>query len=68
MKKVVFMSIITSIIFSCSSNDKKTTTNDSKNNNQVGVPNVNGNIPDTTNAINLSTHKKDSTVAKDSVK
>jgi hypothetical protein len=67
MKKVVFMSLITSVIFSCSSNDKKTTT-DSKNNNEVGVPNVNGNIPDTTNAINLSTHKKDSSATKDSAR
>jgi hypothetical protein len=68
MKKVVIMSIITSVIFSCSSNDKKSTTNDSKNNNEVGVPNVNGNIPDTTNAINLSTHKKDSSATKDSAR
>lgn len=27
---------------------------------QVGVENVNGNIPDTTNSINLSTNKVDS--------
>ena len=68
MKKVVFMSIISSIIFGCSSNDKKSTTNDSKNNNETGVPNVNDNIPDTTNAINLSTHKKDSSITKDSAR
>ncbi len=68
MKKVVFITLITSVIFSCSSNDKKTTTDDTKNSNQVGVPNVNGNIPDTTNAINLSTHKKDSATSKDSVR
>ena len=53
-------------MYSCSSNEKKTT-EDSKNQNEVGVQNNNGGIPDTTNAINLSTHKKDA-LHKDSVK
>lgn len=54
------------IIFSCNSNDSKTS-EDTNTKNEVGVQNVNGGIPDTTNAINLSTHKKDTTM-KDSLK
>jgi uncharacterized membrane protein len=66
MKKIYFAAIILSL-FSCKSNE--TTTEDTKNSNQVGVPNVNGNIPDTTNAINLSTQKKDTTAkSKDSMR
>lgn len=56
------------IIFSCNANDK-TTTEDTSTKNEVGVQNDNGGIPDTTNAINLSTHKKDTTMkSKDSLK
>ncbi len=65
MKKI-FIGVIALIAFSCGSNEKETT-EDTKTNNQVGVPNVNGNIPDTTNAINLSTQKKD-TLQKDSLR
>ncbi len=66
MKKI-FIAAIVLILFSCKSNE--TTTEDTKNSNQVGVPNVNGNIPDTTNAINLSTQKKDTTAkSKDSMR
>ncbi len=55
-------------MYSCSSNDKKTN-EDSKTKNEVGVQNDNGGIPDTTNAINLSTHKKDTTQkSKDTMK
>ena len=46
------------LIAGCKSNDKKAV--DKKTDNQAGVENVNGNIPDTSNAINLDTHKKDS--------
>lgn len=67
MKKI-FIAALSLTIFSCNSSDKKTT-EDAKNNNEVGVQNPNGNIPDTTNAINLSTHKKDTTMnPKDSSK
>lgn len=60
MKKV-FTIISTIAIFGCNSGSEKNTDSDStKTYNQVGVPNVNGNIPDTTNAINL-THKLDTT-------
>ena len=55
MKKI-FIAVLALMIFSCSSNDKKTT--EDKSNNEAGVQSDNGGIPDTTNAINLSTHKK----------
>lgn len=68
MIKLSFAAIIT-LVISCTSSDKKSVTEDTKNKNEVGVQNVNGNIPDTTNAINLSTHKKDTaTRSKDSVR
>ena len=59
MKKIISFIFIVSII-GCHSSDT-TTSGESKNNNEAGVQNVNGNLPDTTNAINLSTQKKDST-------
>jgi len=65
MKKIIIILALLPVIFSCGSNDTKTT-EDSKN--QVGVQNVNGNIPDTTNAINLSNEKKDTVQLKDSLK
>jgi hypothetical protein len=65
MKKIVVIALSV-VMFSCSSNDKKTT-EESKTPNEAGVQNANGNIPDTTNAINLSTHKTDTT-QKDSLK
>jgi hypothetical protein len=59
MKNIFSIIILTTIIFGCnSSSEKKTNSDSTKTYNQVGVPNVNGNIPDTTNAINL-THKLD---------
>ena len=69
MKKSLIGFATVFVFISCNSN---------KNNNekvgkdidpyrQVGVENVNGNIPDTTNSINLSTKKVDSVnVHKDS--
>lgn len=68
MKKIIFIAL-SALIFSCASKDEKTTgakTDSTKN--EAGVQNVNGNIPDTTNAINLSTHKNDSAQVKDSSK
>ncbi len=58
MKKIVFILAWSPVFFSCTSNSKKINES-SGTTNQTGVQNVNGNIPDTTNAINLSTHKKD---------
>jgi hypothetical protein len=66
MKKI-FIAALGLIIFSCSSNDKKTTEDKSKN--EAGIQTDNGGVPDTTNAIDLSTHKKDTVQnAKDSAK
>ena len=68
MKRMMLIIGLISVILGCNSNDKKKT-DDTKTDIQVGVQNVNGNIPDTTNAINLSNHKKDSTgMNADSVK
>ncbi len=70
MKRVIFIigSVVVIFLSACTSGDK-TKKVDSKSENEAGVENVNGNIPDTTNAINLDTHKKDSVGrGKDSAK
>ena len=68
MKKIIFKVAMVSFIFGCSSNDKKTTKG-SQTQNEVGIQNDNGGVPDTTNAINLSTHTKDTLQkARDSIK
>ena len=59
MKNVILLSALLLGLHSCSS-DKTKTNENSKSNMEVGVQNANGNMPDTTNAINLSTQKKDS--------
>lgn len=51
---ILFFGIIS---FACNSNNTKKKKS-TETYHQVGVPNVNGNIPDTTNAIDL-THKLD---------
>ncbi|MEO5782849.1 MAG: hypothetical protein ABIQ07_06235, partial [Ginsengibacter sp.] len=66
MKKILLVIILFQVLYSCSSDEKKTT-EDSKAKNEVGVQNVNGTLPDTTNAINLGTQKKDTLQSKDSV-
>ena len=55
------------VMAGCNSGDKKKA-GETKTDNPVGVENANGNIPDTTNSINLTTHQKDSTKHTDSVK
>jgi hypothetical protein len=68
MKKIMFIIGMLYIFSGCNSNDRKQA-DDTKTYNQSGIQNVNGNIPDTTNAIDLSTHKKDSTgMRADSIK
>ena len=67
MKKIFIIGLMFTF-FGCNSKDDKVT-DDSKTKNEVGVQNDTGGIPDTTNAINLSTHKKDTVQKlKDSVK
>lgn len=63
MKKLLFILLVMSLV-NCNSGKKDEETEAGKN--MPGVENVNGNIPDTTNAINLG-NKTDST-AKDSTK
>lgn len=62
MKKLIYPFVVLMLFASCkSNNDKKTPTY-----RDVNVKNVNGNIPDTTNAIDLSTKKQDTVTRKDS--
>lgn len=65
MKKLSPLLILLMVFVSCnnSNNDEKTPTY-----REVNVKNVNGNIPDTTNAIDLSTKKTDSTMRDSSMK
>ena len=56
MKKSLPLLLITLCFLSCSNSDTKDK-KDAKDESSVGVQNVNGNIPDTTNAINIGTHK-----------
>ena len=65
MKKLLVIIAASVVIFSCASKEEETT---GETKNEAGVQNVNGNIPDTTNAIDLSTSKKDSAQSVDSIK
>ena len=68
MKRMIIIIGLVSVILGCNSGDEKKT-DETKTDSQVGVQNVNGNIPDTTNAIKLSTDKNDSAgMRKDSAK
>ncbi len=55
MKKLLFI-LLTAAIFSCNSNKKD---DKGSENNMPAVKNVNGNIPDTTNSVDIT--GKDST-------
>lgn len=69
MKSIFFGLSLATAIFGCSaSSDKKANADTTPTYHGVGVKNVNGNIPDTTNSIDL-THKLDTiSNRKDSVK
>lgn len=54
MKKLLVIIAASALISSCASKEEETT---GETNNEAGVQNVNGNIPDTTNAIDLSTSR-----------
>ncbi|MBD0367421.1 MAG: hypothetical protein ICV53_15140, partial [Flavisolibacter sp.] len=62
MKKLVFMTAFASILASCNSGSSNSETADDNatRNPTPGIQNANGNIPDTHNAIGLST--SDSTI------
>ena len=68
MKLILILSTV--ILFSCNDNKHSNTEmgKDVDPYRQVGVENVNGNVPDTNDAIDLSTKKTDSsTLKKDSL-
>lgn len=70
MKKSLLISCITLVLFSCSSDSKSDTSSTpaAGTENSVGVKNVNGNIPDTTNTINIGTHQPNEIRGSDSLK
>jgi len=64
MKKAFFLFALTASLMACNSNDNngvgtgpRSTDEDTEATNVQVVENVNGNIPDTTNSINISTEK-----------
>lgn len=63
MKKLIVIIAASALIFSCASKEEETT---EETKNEAGVQNVNGNIPDTTNSIKLSTSKD--SASTDSIK
>lgn len=59
MKRIFLNTVVIVTLVACNSNSTKKADSDSiKTYHEVGVPNVNGNIADTTNAIDL-THQLD---------
>jgi hypothetical protein len=66
MKKLFILCAVSISLLSCNSNNKSNSKAGEKVEpySKVGVENVNGNIPDTTNAIDLSTKKVDSAATK----
>ena len=72
MKKSIGLLTLVSLLTSCNSDNdmkyKDTDKKEEKTENPVGIQNVNGNIPDTTNTINIGTSKKDTAIKKDSLR
>ncbi len=70
MKKSLLISCIALFLFSCNSDDKKDASDQpaAAGENAVGVENVNGNIPDTTNTIDIGTHQPNQIKGNDSLK
>lgn len=62
MKKTIFMAALASVLVSCNSGGNNNTTDEdaASRNPTPGIQNANGNLPDTSNAMGLST--SDSTV------
>ena len=54
MKKILFVFSIVALV-SCNSDGNNSATDDSTSVNKSGVQNANGNLPDTTNSINVGT-------------
>jgi hypothetical protein len=66
MKKNFIAIAFCSVVFFACNHQKNKSGKDSETYRTVPVPNVNGNIPDTTNSIDLSTKKGSSHIQKDS--
>ncbi len=65
----MFAVVLISCMCACNSEEKKDTEKEKvETNNAAGVSNVNGNIPDTTNSIDLTTHRDSSVIKLDSSK
>lgn len=64
MKKILFVGL-SIVIFGCATKEEETT---EQTQSPAGIQNVNGNIPDTTNSIDLSTEKKDTVQSNDSLR
>ncbi|MDQ6763222.1 MAG: hypothetical protein M3015_11425 [Bacteroidota bacterium] len=69
MKKSLLILGITLFLFSCNSDSKSntSTTPAAGSENAVGVQNVNGNLPDTTNTIDIGTHQPNEIKGNDSL-
>lgn len=70
MKKSIAILCSALFLFSCNSDSKSdtSTTPAAGTENAVGIENVNGNIPDTTNTIDIGTHQPNEIRGTDSLK
>lgn len=70
MKKSLLILCFALFLFSCNSDSKTetSTTPAAGDENAVGVQNVNGNIPDTTNTIDIGTHQPNQIKGNDSLR
>lgn len=65
MKKLFILYVLSISFLACNNNKSNSKAGEKvEPYNKAGVQNVNGNIPDTTNAIDLSTKKVDSAATK----
>jgi hypothetical protein len=68
MKKIMLAALTASLFIACNSNDSTNDSGETTSGDKVSaVENVNGNIPDTTNTINLG-GDKDTSATPDSAK
>ena len=70
MKKSIAILCTAIFLFGCNSDNKSDKSKEpaAASENPVGVQNVNGNIPDTTNTIDIGTHQPNEIKATDSLK
>lgn len=70
MKKPLAILTITLFLFSCNSDNNNDTSTEpaAASENPVGIQNVNGNLPDTTNTIDIGTHQPNEIRGTDSLR